>query len=253
MTATALLAALGAAALLPHRKLDALHFSHEKTPSKALTLVLDLDHTLICGFANETLPIGPKETGFYTQYEGEMFSPDKRNTVYLRPSVVSFLRWLNNSVPLHVVLWTNSPYSWSRPILDRLEEHCGGRVFKARYDHRTVDLTTTHSKDLANLFPDLRRVLLLDDKPSNGRCSPSNVLPIRPFLHRETDHELDEGSALRSTLIEVCQAASTGGDVRRLPAVRRWQAAHGYSPAHVQRPAECAHQGYPLVCLNRAL
>ena len=74
--------------------------------------------------------------------------------------------------------------SYAAPVLDRLEKAEGSKLFKRRMyrDSCTPTGMGTFAKDLDTLYPDLSRVVLVDNNPISLMKQPSNGILVPSSL-----------------------------------------------------------------------
>ncbi|KAL6541606.1 hypothetical protein OROGR_011092 [Orobanche gracilis] len=160
------------------------------SPLEKLTVVLDLDETLVCAYETSSLPIllrsQATEAGI-RWFELECISSDKEFegkpkinyvTVFERPGLKEFLKQLSEFADL--VLFTAGLEGYARPLVDRIDaEHRFSRRF-----YRPSTISTEyreHVKDLAHLSKDLCRIVIVDNNPFSFLLQPLNGIPCIPF------------------------------------------------------------------------
>ncbi|MCL7023307.1 hypothetical protein MKW94_002872 [Papaver nudicaule] len=155
-----------------------------------LTLVLDLDETLICAYETSSLPAAVRnqatEAGL-SWFEFECMSSDKeidgkskvnQVTVFERPGLNEFLKQASEFADL--VLFTAGLEGYARPLVDRIDN-------EKLFCHRLYRPSTTstqyreHVKDLSSLSKDLRRIVIVDNNPFSFLLQPLNGIPCVPF------------------------------------------------------------------------
>ncbi|RZC90727.1 hypothetical protein C5167_028561 [Papaver somniferum] len=155
-----------------------------------LTLVLDLDETLICAYETSSLPAALRnqaiEAGL-SWFEFECVSSDKETngkpkvnqvTVFERPGLNEFLKQASEFADL--VLFTAGLEGYARPLVDRIDS-------EKLFCHRLYRPSTTntqyreHVKDLSSLSKDLRRIVIVDNNPFSFLLQPLNGIPCVPF------------------------------------------------------------------------
>ncbi|GMN40306.1 hypothetical protein TIFTF001_009539 [Ficus carica] len=155
-----------------------------------LTVVLDLDETLICAYETSSLPAVIKtqatEAGL-KWFELECVSSDKECdgkpkisyvTVFERPGLKEFLKQIGEFAVL--VLFTAGLEGYARPLVDRID--ADNRFSLRLYRPSTVSTEyREHVKDLSCLSKDLSRVVIIDNNPFSFLLQPSNGIPCIPF------------------------------------------------------------------------
>ncbi|GKV28286.1 hypothetical protein SLEP1_g37363 [Rubroshorea leprosula] len=155
-----------------------------------LTVVLDLDETLVCAYETSTLPPALRnqatEAGL-KWFELECVSSDKEFegkpkvnyvTVFERPGLHEFLKQLSEFADL--VLFTAGLEGYASPLVDRIdmENWFTGRLY------RPSTISTEyreHVKDLSCLSKDLCRTVIVDNNPFSFLLQPVNGIPCIPF------------------------------------------------------------------------
>ncbi|KAH9672967.1 FCP1 domain-containing protein [Citrus sinensis] len=155
-----------------------------------LTVVLDLDETLVCAYETSSLPAiiraQAAEAGLKL-FELECVSSDKECdgkpkinyvTVFERPGLHEFLKKLAEFADL--VLFTAGLEGYARPLVDKIDRE---NLFSLRlYRPSTVSTEyREHVKDLSCLSKDLCRVVLVDNNPFSFLLQPLNGIPCIPF------------------------------------------------------------------------
>ncbi|XP_024020606.1 carboxy-terminal domain RNA polymerase II polypeptide A small phosphatase 1 [Morus notabilis] len=162
----------------------------DSDPGEKLTVVLDLDETLVCAYETSSLPaivkIQATEAGL-KWFELECVSSDKECdgkpkisyvTVFERPGLQEFLKQIGEFAVL--VLFTAGLEGYARPLVDRIDAE--NRFSLRLYRPSTVSTEyREHVKDLSNLSKDLSRVVIVDNNPFSFLLQPSNGIPCIPF------------------------------------------------------------------------
>jgi CTD nuclear envelope phosphatase 1 len=204
------------------------------------TLIIDLDETLIHSMAKG----GRMSTGHMVEVRlsgpvsssGASLGPGVPILYYVheRPNCHEFLRkvckWYN------LIVFTASVQEYADPVIDWLErerKYFSGRYYRQHCTYRNG----AYIKDLAQVEPDLSRVMILDNSPMSyifhegTQCrtrislyftdsqSPltDNAVPIEGWISDPTDHELLH-------LIPLFEGLQYVSDVRALLALRQGQA-----------------------------
>ncbi|GMY08220.1 CTD nuclear envelope phosphatase 1 homolog [Fagus crenata] len=158
--------------------------------SEKLTVVLDLDETLVCAYETSSLPAivrNQATEGGLKWFELECISSDKESegkpkvnyvTVFERPGLHEFLKELSEFADL--VLFTAGLEGYARPLVDRIDN-------ENRFSHRLYRPSTTtteyreHVKDLSCLSKNPCRVVIVDNNPFSFLLQPLNGIPCIPF------------------------------------------------------------------------
>ncbi|KAL8050214.1 hypothetical protein ABFX02_06G068200 [Erythranthe guttata] len=159
-------------------------------PFEKLTVVLDLDETLVCAYETSSLPAMLRsqatEAGI-KWFELECISSDKEFegkpkinyvTVFERPGLKEFLSQLSEFADL--VLFTAGLEGYARPLVDKLD---GGNRFSRRLYRPSTTSTEyrEHVKDLSSLSKDFCRIVIVDNNPFSFLLQPLNGIPCIPF------------------------------------------------------------------------
>ena len=146
------------------------------------TVILDLDHTLICSlFCPSIQPLG-SFAGFLVKWDNESAWYVKK-----RPYVDDFLRYLSQN-NFEIVVFTAGAEGYASPILDKLDPE--GLISHRFYAQSCKIHCGWPVKDLSDLGRDLKNVVIIDDQPVSYRLQPENGLPIKKFLGDRQDLEL---------------------------------------------------------------
>ncbi|KAJ8764052.1 hypothetical protein K2173_004943 [Erythroxylum novogranatense] len=155
-----------------------------------LTVVLDLDETLVCAYETSSLPIVLRNQAIEAGlkwFELECVSSDKEFegkpkinyvTVFERPGLDEFLKQLGDFADL--VLFTAGLEGYARPLVDRIDT-------EKRFCLRLYRPSTTsteyreHVKDLTCVSKDPRRIVIVDNNPFSFLLQPVNGIPCVPF------------------------------------------------------------------------
>ncbi|CAN4087489.1 unnamed protein product [Withania somnifera] len=155
-----------------------------------LTVVLDLDETLICAYETSSLPAimctQATEAGL-KWFELECVSSEKEYdgkpkinyvTVFERPGLHEFLKQLSKFANL--VLFTAGLEGYARPVVDKIDLE---NLFSRRL-YRPSTISTEfreHVKDLSCISEDLCRIVIVDNNPFSFLLQPLNGIPCIPF------------------------------------------------------------------------
>ncbi|KAJ8535409.1 hypothetical protein K7X08_023129 [Anisodus acutangulus] len=155
-----------------------------------LTVVLDLDETLVCAYETSSLPnivrTEATEAGL-KWFELECISSDKECegkpkinyvTVFERPGFHEFLKELSEFADL--VLFTAGLEGYARPLVDKID--VGNRFSLRLYRPSTISTEyREHVKDLTCISKDLSRIVIVDNNPFSFLLQPLNGIPCIPF------------------------------------------------------------------------
>ncbi|XP_049410222.1 uncharacterized protein LOC125873352 [Solanum stenotomum] len=155
-----------------------------------LTVVLDLDETLVCAYETSSLPnilrTQATEAGL-KWFELECTSSDKECegkpkinyvTVFERPGLHEFLKELSEFANL--VLFTAGLEGYARPLVDKID--VGNRFSLRLYRPSTISTEyREHVKDLLCISKDLSRTVIVDNNPFSFLLQPLNGIPCIPF------------------------------------------------------------------------
>lgn len=157
---------------------------------KLLTVVLDLDETLVCAYETSSLPptlcTQASEAGL-KWFELECVSSDKECdgkpkisyvTVFERPGLREFLKQLSEFADL--ILFTAGLEGYARPLVDRIDAE---NLFSRRLYRPSTTSTEyrDHVKDLSCISQDLCRTVIVDNNPFSFLLQPLNGIPCVPF------------------------------------------------------------------------
>ncbi|KAF2166871.1 hypothetical protein M409DRAFT_22924 [Zasmidium cellare ATCC 36951] len=204
--------------LVPRRQPSyTLSYSSE-TPKK--TLIIDLDETLIHSMAKG----GRMSTGHMVEVRlggpvsssGVQIGPGVPILYYVheRPGCHDFLRkvckWYN------LIVFTASVQEYADPVIDWLERE--RKYFSGRYYRQHCTFRNgAYIKDLAQVEPDLSKVMILDNSPMSYIFHEDNAIPIEGWISDPTDNDLLH-------LIPLLEGLQYVTDVRALLALRQGQA-----------------------------
>lgn len=159
-------------------------------PVEKLTVVLDLDETLVCAYETSSLPAVLRDQATEAGlkwFELECISSDKEIegkpkvnyvTVFERPGLDEFLKQLSEFADL--VLFTAGLEGYARPLVDRIDAiNCFSRRL-----YRPSTISTEyreHVKDLSCISKDFCRTVIVDNNPFSFLLQPVNGIPCIPF------------------------------------------------------------------------
>jgi Dullard-like phosphatase family protein len=154
----------------------------KQSDSRALTLVLDLDETLVHFTENET-----------------------NGKFLVRPFAREFLVKLSDYYEL--VVFTAALKDYADWILDRIDTN-GNIKFRLYRDHTTFQ-NGVYLKDLSKLNRDLARTIIVDNNPDNFQMHPENGIYIKSWYEDPNDVALKH---LANVLVKI--ASGSEKDVR---------------------------------------
>ncbi|KAI5360281.1 putative FCP1 domain, HAD superfamily protein [Septoria linicola] len=204
--------------LVPRRQPSYILSYASNAPKK--TLIIDLDETLIHSMAKSNR----MSTGHMVEVRlngqvsssGVQIGPGVPILYYVheRPGCHEFLRkvskWYN------LIAFTASVQEYADPVVDWLErerKYFSGRYYRQHCTYRNG----AYIKDLAQVEPDLSKVMILDNSPMSYIFHEDNAIPIEGWISDPTDHELLH-------LIPLLEGLQYCTDVRALLALRHGQA-----------------------------
>ncbi|PWA52390.1 FCP1-like domain, HAD-like domain protein [Artemisia annua] len=161
--------------------------------TKSVTLVLDLDETLVhsslehCDDADFTFPV---------------FSISKEHTVYVkkRPHLRPFLEKVSEM--FHIVVFTASQSIYAKKLLDILDPD--GKIISRRaYRESCIFADGGYTKDLTVLGVDLAKVVIIDNSPQVFRLQVNNGIPIKSWFDDPSDRALISLLPFLETLVDA--------------------------------------------------
>ncbi|GMH30236.1 hypothetical protein Nepgr_032079 [Nepenthes gracilis] len=165
----------------PHSFIKNLpELSEESQKRKPITLVLDLDETLV----HSTLEHCEDADFTFT-----VFFDMKEHTVYVkqRPYLQTFLERVAEMFELFV--FTAGQSFYAEQLLDILDPD--GKLISGRaYRESCVFSDGTYTKDLTVLGVDLAKVIIIDNCPQVFRLQVNNGIPIKSWFDDPSDSEL---------------------------------------------------------------
>ncbi|XP_010689631.2 uncharacterized protein LOC104903313 [Beta vulgaris subsp. vulgaris] len=188
------------------------------SPSDKLTVVLDLDETLVCAYETSSLPPAlctqATEAGL-KWFELECVSSDKECegkpkisyvTVFERPGLHEFLVQLSEFADL--ILFTAGLEGYARPLVDRID--ADNRFSRRLYRPSTTSTEyRDHVKDLSCISQELCRVVIVDNNPFSFLLQPLNGIPCVPFSAGQPHDD-----QLLEVLLPILKHLSLQDDVR---------------------------------------
>ncbi|KAF2266652.1 hypothetical protein CC78DRAFT_513301 [Lojkania enalia] len=193
----------GASAVGPHQK----------------TLIIDLDETLIHSMSKG----GRYTTGHMVEVKlqqpvgvgGQVIGPQVPILYYVhkRPHCDEFLKkvckWYN------LIVFTASVQEYADPVIDWLETE--RKYFTGRYYRQHCTFRNgAYIKDLAQVEPDLSKVMIIDNSPMSYIFHEDNAIPIEGWISDPTDNDLLH-------LVPLLEGLQYATDVRALLALRLGQ------------------------------
>lgn len=180
------------------------------------TLIIDLDETLIHSMAKG----GRFQTGHMVEVKlqasvgagGQIIGPQVPILYYVhkRPYCDDFLKKISKWYNL--IIFTASVQEYADPVIDWLEverKYFAGRYYRQHCTFRNG----AYIKDLAQVEPDLSKVMILDNSPVSYVFHPDNAIPIEGWISDPTDNDLLH-------LIPLLEGLQYVTDVRALLALR---------------------------------
>ncbi|XP_042416416.1 CTD nuclear envelope phosphatase 1 homolog [Zingiber officinale] len=167
-----------------------------------LTVVLDLDETLVCAYETSSLPSAVRmqaiEAGLKC-FELECTSSEKdadgrpkinHVTVFERPGLCEFLKQCSEFADL--ILFTAGLEGYASPVIDRID--VDKKLTHRLYRPSTVSTEyREHVKDLTCVSKDLCRTVIVDNNPFSFLLQPFNGVPCVPFFAAQPcDNQLME-------------------------------------------------------------
>nr|XP_043616313.1 carboxy-terminal domain RNA polymerase II polypeptide A small phosphatase 1-like [Erigeron canadensis] len=149
------------------------------------TVVLDLDETLIhnvkgTGVDGSILP-NNIIYDFLFRVDGLVYY------ILKRPFVDEFLQYLSEN-NFEIVVFTAATEIYASLVLDSLDPR---GLIKHRLSRGScTEVDESFTKDLSRLGRDLRKVVIVDDRPKSYSLNPKNAIPIKPFIDDLQDDEL---------------------------------------------------------------
>lgn len=160
---------------------------------KRITLVLDLDETLV----HSTL-----EHSSDADFTFLVFFNMKEHTVYVkqRPFLRKFLERVAEM--FEVVVFTASQSIYAEQLLDILDPN-GKLISKRLYRESCIFSDGTYTKDLTVLDVDLAKVAIIDNSPQVFRLQVNNGIPIESWFDDPSDSELNSLLPFLETLVDA--------------------------------------------------
>ncbi|KAG0489632.1 hypothetical protein HPP92_006495 [Vanilla planifolia] len=183
-----------------------------------LTVVLDLDETLVCAYETSSLPSVVRKQAVQAGlrcFELECISGEKdvegkqkvnHVTVFERPGLQEFLQQISEFSDL--VLFTAGLEGYARPLVDQID--VDNRFSHRLYRSETISTEyREHVKDLLRISKDLCRIVIVDNNPFSFLLQPLNGIPCVPFSAAQPYDE-----QLLSVVLPLLRHLSQQKDVR---------------------------------------
>eukprot|EP01059_Diplonema_ambulator_P036660 TRINITY_DN9233_c0_g1_i2.p1 TRINITY_DN9233_c0_g1~~TRINITY_DN9233_c0_g1_i2.p1 ORF type:complete len:286 (+),score=63.95 TRINITY_DN9233_c0_g1_i2:91-948(+) len=152
-----------------------------KKPESELTVVLDLDETLI-------------------SFGDDAFAAKGAAGVRLRPQLKEFLEYLEEA-DLEVIIWTAATRSYSKCIHDAINAIKPNVIDYRVYRTNAWYTPQDHVKDLRRLGRDLDKVVMVENRAASGRLQPDNTILVPDFIHKGRGAPQDDNSLRQVTNI----------------------------------------------------
>ncbi|XVF40217.1 hypothetical protein PTKIN_Ptkin01aG0093900 [Pterospermum kingtungense] len=160
---------------------------------KPITLVLDLDETLV----HSTLEHCDDADFTFT-----VFFNMKEHTVYVkkRPHLQTFLEKVAEM--FEVVIFTASQSIYAEQLLDIVDPY-RKLISRRVYRESCIFSDGSYTKDLTVLGVDLAKVAIIDNSPQVFRLQVNNGIPIKSWFDDPSDHALISLLPFLETLVDV--------------------------------------------------
>ncbi|XP_042492891.1 CTD small phosphatase-like protein 2-A isoform X2 [Macadamia integrifolia] len=165
----------------------------ETRKRKSVTLVLDLDETLV----HSTL-----EQCEDADFTFQVFFNMKENTVYVRqrPYLRTFLERVADM--FEVVVFTASLSSYAEELLNILDPE-GKFISRRAYRESCIFSDGSYTKDLTVLGVDLAKVAIIDNSPQVFQLQVNNGIPIKSWFDDPSDRALISLLPFLETLVDA--------------------------------------------------
>ncbi|CAN6546188.1 unnamed protein product [Malus baccata var. baccata] len=165
----------------------------EASKRKSVTLVLDLDETLV----HSTLEHRDDADFTFT-----VFFNMKEHPVYVkrRPHLQTFLERVAEM--FEVVIFTASQSIYAAQLLDILDP-CAKFISRRVYRESCIFLDGSYTKDLTVLGVDLAKVAIIDNTPQVFRLQVNNGIPIKSWFDDPSDSALISLLPFLETLVNA--------------------------------------------------
>ncbi|VVB02844.1 unnamed protein product [Arabis nemorensis] len=190
----------------------------EVSRTQRLTVVLDLDETLVSAYETSSLSAALRtqaiEAGL-KWFELDCITSTKECngkpkinyvTVFERPGLHEFLEQLSQFA--HIILFTAGLEDYARPLVDRIDTK---HVLRDRlYRPSTVSTQYgNHVKDLLSASKNMCRTVIVDNNPYSFVLQPLNGIPCVPF-----SAEQPKDTQLLDIILPLLKQLSSEEDVR---------------------------------------
>ncbi|XP_071686534.1 uncharacterized protein [Rutidosis leptorrhynchoides] len=207
--------------------------------SQKLTVVLDLDETLVCAYETCSLPAIVRNQAIdagLKWFELECISSDKECegkpkvnyvTVFERPGLHEFLTELSTFADL--VLFTAGLEGYAKPLVDKIDAE---NKFSRRLYRPSTSSTEfrEHVKDLSCISTNFCRIVIVDNNPFSFLLQPVNGIPCIPFSAGQPHDD-----QLLEVLLPLLKQLSEQADVRPMLYEKfhmpEWFHKHGIPPS----------------------
>ncbi|KAL2337334.1 hypothetical protein Fmac_011780 [Flemingia macrophylla] len=166
--------------------------SQETVRKKDVTLVLDLDETLIHSSVQQCND---------ADFTFEMYT-ERKSTVYVRkrPFLQEFLEKVSEM--FEIIIFTASKRVYAEKLLDVLDPD--NKFFSQRIYRESCTWIDNHCvKDLTILGVDLKKVFIIDNTPEVFRFQVNNGIPIKSWFDDRTDSALISLLPFLEKLVDV--------------------------------------------------
>jgi len=161
-------------------------FLPEVPGASGLTLVLDLDETLV-----------------------HYYEDDKEGHILIRPGTDNFLKTLSEFY--EIVVFTAALQDYADWVLDQIDPN---KYIKYRlYRQHACTYGTTIVKDLSKLGRGLSRMIIVDNVAENFQSQPENGILIKSWVDDPED----------TALPELCQLLKGIFDIKIDPKLKMWR------------------------------
>ncbi|KAL3522630.1 hypothetical protein ACH5RR_015464 [Cinchona calisaya] len=167
--------------------------SKDSKKPKSVTLVLDLDETLV----HSTL-----EHSDDADFSFPVFFNMQEHTVYVkqRPHLLTFLERVSEM--FEIVVFTASQSIYAKQLLDILDPD-GKLISRRAYRESCIFSDGSYTKDLTVLGVDLAKVVIIDNSPQVFRLQVNNGIPIESWFDDRSDSALISLLPFLETLVDT--------------------------------------------------
>ncbi|KAL4586344.1 hypothetical protein LXL04_010980 [Taraxacum kok-saghyz] len=173
--------------------LDFTEIPHESRETKSITLVLDLDETLV----HSSL-----EHSNDADFSFQVISSLKEHTVYVkkRPYLRAFLEKVSEM--FEIVIFTASQSIYAKQLVDILDPD-GNIISRRAYRDSCIFTDGSYTKDLTVLGVDLAKIVIIDNSPQVFRLQVNNGIPIKSWFDDPSDCALISLLPFLESLVDV--------------------------------------------------